>query len=143
MITSALEQTNKLAKTNRITVDLDTEEAIIQGDKESLVGLFVILIENAIKYSKQNTKLHITAKKKSGTVEIAIKDYGIGITSEDIPHIFERFYRSDKSRSQTEGFGLGLSIAKQVVDKHGGHIEVTSILGKGSTFTVSLPMAQS
>lgn len=141
LITSAMEQTKKLAKNNTITIELHNKDFSVQGDKENLVGVFVILIENAIKYSKKNSKLHISVKKKNRMINISVKDHGIGIASEEIPYIFDRFYRSDTSRSQTEGFGLGLSIAKQIVEKHGGSINVISSLGKGSTFTVSLPIA--
>ena len=86
----------------------------------------------------------MTCRKSGGCVAISVEDKGAGIPAKDLPNIFDRFYRVDNSRSKlkTEGYGLGLSIAKKVADLHGGSIEVTSTVGKGSVFTVKLPIEQ-
>jgi two-component system sensor histidine kinase SenX3 len=99
------------------------------------------LIENAINYSPENTKVAVTSRIKDGIVEISITDQGIGIPEDDLARIFERFYRVDPARSrQTGGTGLGLSIVKHVAAKHGGDIKVWSAENVGSTFTLMLPL---
>jgi signal transduction histidine kinase len=97
------------------------------------------LLDNAVKYTPQGGSIYVTAHPGSKQfIQISIKDTGIGISSEDMPHIFERFYRCDPSRSQA-GTGLGLSFARAIARAHAGDITVTSEPGKGSTFTVVLP----
>lgn len=115
----------------KIKMDLMRSEVL--GNKDSLVEMIEILLDNAFKYGKG--KDVIIRTKNGGIVEV--QDHGVGIAKEDLPHIFDRFYRSDKSRG-TDGYGLGLSIAKSIVDLHKGKIEVESKVGKGSTFKVSL-----
>ncbi len=101
----------------------------------------MILLDNAIKYSKETPNILISIKQDSRKAVVQIKDEGIGIKASDLPHIFNRFYRADTSRSKsTEGYGLGLSIAKQIVDRHKGSINVSSTPGEGSLITVSLPI---
>lgn len=98
------------------------------------------LIDNAIKYNQPGGSLLVEAFQKEGQAVIRVIDSGIGISSSDIPRVFERFYRAEKSRSrESGGTGLGLSIVKHIIERHGGHIEVQSELQKGSTFTLSLP----
>jgi two-component system, OmpR family, sensor histidine kinase CiaH len=111
-------------------IKIDLESTIVNGNFDSLVELVTILLDNAQKYGKGKEILVKTVNHK-----ISVKDNGVGIVKEDLPHIFDRFYRSDKSRG-TEGYGLGLSIAKSIVDLHGAKISVNSTLGKGTTFTV-------
>lgn len=97
------------------------------------------LLNNTLKYSESHTKTSITVKKEKGKVQIEIKDEGSGIPKEDVPFIFERFYRVEKSRSRDSGgIGLGLSIVKELIEAHEGNIEVTSEPGKGSTFTITI-----
>jgi signal transduction histidine kinase len=105
-----------------------------------LVELSTILIENAIKYSGNSKSVEV---KTRGRGVLEVKDFGIGIPGTDLPHIFERFYRADSSRSKEkiDGYGLGLSIAKSIVDKLGGKIRVESKPGRGTTFSVQLPSA--
>lgn len=143
VIESAVKQVKALADGKQIKLDLVVKDAVVQGEKDSLRELFVILLDNALKYSPQESNISLTSKINDEEVRIIVKDQGIGISEEDQEHIFERFYRSDKSRSQTDGFGLGLSIAKQIIEKHNGTVKVASKLSKGSTFTVSLPLVQS
>lgn len=112
----------------------------VHGDKQSLVELFVILLDNAVKYSPKDSKICINMAAEGDRAVIKIKDEGIGIKASDLPHIFDRFYRADHSRNKEKiaGYGLGLAIAKQIVDLHAGTITATSEHGKGSIFTVKL-----
>ncbi|HVZ58798.1 MAG TPA: ATP-binding protein [Patescibacteria group bacterium] len=136
----ALKKVSPLAKKKNITIQNNARDASINGDSHRLSELFVILLDNAIKYSPAKSEVKIMSKKNDGQIEISVQDQGIGIAPEDLPFIFDRFYRSDKSRSKstTAGYGLGLAIAKQIAKEHKGSITVKSSLDKGSTFTVSL-----
>ncbi|HZG79191.1 MAG TPA: sensor histidine kinase, partial [Brevibacillus sp.] len=110
----------------------------VHADESKLKQLLVILLDNALSYSSEPIRIEIT--ERSGAVNISVVDHGVGIPKEDLPHIFDRFYRVDKARArETGGAGLGLSIAKRIVDAHGGTIDVWSEIGKGTTFTVSFP----
>jgi signal transduction histidine kinase len=113
--------------------DLDLKKSVVRGNEDSLIELVTILLDNAIKYSPKGKDVEVSVKA-GGTLEV--EDHGSGIAKEDLPHIFDRFYRSDKSRG-TDGYGLGLSIAKSIVDLHNGAIKVESRFGKGSKFIVS------
>jgi two-component system sensor histidine kinase/response regulator len=116
--------------------------SFVQGDSESLEQVFTNLISNAIKYNKPNGLVRIGIREEPESVIVEIQDTGIGIPKESLPFIFDQFYRVNRKEGQkTKGTGLGLSIAKKIVDLHGGSIQVTSELGKGSTFTVILPKA--
>jgi signal transduction histidine kinase len=116
----------------------------INGDKQSLVELFVILLDNAIKYSPKNSKVLINIRRDKNYAFVKIKDSGIGIKACDLPHIFDRFYRADHSRNKEKvsGYGLGLSIAKSIVDLHGGKIWADSKSGEGSEFFVKFSIAK-
>lgn len=110
------------------------------GDINLLEQAFSNIIQNAIKYTPEDGTVMISTEDNDHSVQIRISDSGIGIPEKDIPHIFERFYRVDKERSRKlGGTGLGLSIAKWIIDSHGGTISVDSAVGKGTTFTISLP----
>lgn len=112
----------------------------ITGEYKSLEQLFINLIDNAVKYNKEGGSISIRASQSDNKAIIEVQDTGIGIPEQDLPRIFERFYRVDKSRSrQTGGFGLGLSICKHIAEKHSGQLQVESREGQGSVFRVSLP----
>ena len=112
----------------------------VRGDLEKLHQLFVILLDNAVKYTPVQGNITVTSQRKQGAVHISIQDTGIGIPSEEIPFIFERFYRGDKVRSRDDGgSGLGLAIAKWIIEKHSGKIRVDSVKGEGSNFQLQLP----
>jgi len=130
-----------LAEQKNIALEIGTlEEVTVMGDKVRLQQLFTNLIDNAIKYTPKGS-IHVTVEKKESAGLVKIKDTGIGIPKEEQEKIFERFYRTDKSRSrETGGVGLGLSIAEWIVRAHHGRIEVDSELNKGSTFMVYLPV---
>jgi signal transduction histidine kinase len=99
-----------------------------------------IVMENSIKYSPEGTKVLVTTEELNGEAIVQVADQGRGIPAEDLQHIFERFYRARNSRINTAGNGLGLYLARYFVELHNGHVEVESLLDKGSTFTVQLPM---
>ncbi len=116
------------------------EDVKVVGHELRLEQVFVNLLDNAVKFNRPNGEVQIEMRSKSGKVSILIGDTGIGIPSEDLPRVFERFYRVDKARSRAMGgTGLGLSIVKHAVEQMGGTIKVDSRLGEGSEFTVELP----
>lgn len=118
----------------------DIKNIIIYGDESKLEKLLLNMVRNAIKYTERKGKIYLFAKQLDNEIKIYVKDTGIGIPKEDLPFIFERFYRVDKARSRGEGgTGLGLSICKWIAEAHGGEIEVESEIGRGTTFIISLP----
>ncbi|MBP1962379.1 ATP-binding protein [Paenibacillus aceris] len=119
--------------------DLDVlDHAIVQGNRDYLQQLLFIFIENAFKYTPDGI-VSFQVSRTNNFIGIQITDTGIGMDKEDIPHIFDRFYRADLSRGLTTGTGLGLSIAKWIIDEHGGSVEVTTRKDEGSTFMIWLP----
>ena len=116
------------------------EEAFISGDDLLVRMLLLNLVDNAVKYTLPHGAIRMSLGKTNGYAKIVIKDNGIGISPEDIPHIFDRFYRSNNARTANHnGTGLGLSICQWIVKSHYGTIAVESTLQKGSAFTVTLP----
>ena len=110
-------------------------------DRAKLNQVVYNLTENALKYTPDGGQIHVTLRRRGADAVWQIVDNGVGIPQEDIPHIFDRFYRVDKARSrETGGTGLGLSIVHQLVLMHGGEITVDSVHGEGSTFTVTIPL---
>ena len=133
---------NKLPAENKNIIIRVGGEATrpVLGDPELLMTALRNLIENAIRYSPENTKIGVGVRSRDGAVTISVKDQGQGIPEAEQDRIFERFYRVDAARSRhTGGTGLGLSIVKHVMAQHGGEISVWSSVGQGSTFTVTLP----
>jgi heavy metal sensor kinase len=120
------------------------DQVIVCGDRDRLKQVVLNLVANAIKYTNEGGMVTVNLSKEEGNAFLSVKDTGSGIPTADLPHVFERFYRGDKSRSRAKegsGFGLGLSIAYWIVRNHGGEIDVKSRVNKGSTFTVRLPLA--
>ena len=116
------------------------DDAQVLGNELQLEQVFVNLLDNAVKFNRLNGEVHVEAHSSDETVQIAISDTGIGIPSEDLPRVFERFYRVDKARSrEMGGTGLGLSIVKHVMEQMGGTVTVDSRLGEGSRFTLAMP----
>ncbi|MER2061089.1 MAG: HAMP domain-containing sensor histidine kinase, partial [Niallia sp.] len=109
------------------------------GDKERIHQLLVILVDNSMKFTLEGGEIQLLAMEKANTVIIQVKDSGIGIPKEEISKVFNRFYQVEQSRTNREGAGLGLSIAKWIVEKHNGAIKVDSTLEKGTTFEMSFP----
>lgn len=130
-----------LAKRKNIEVVTEMEPLFsFNVDEDLLKTVFTNLLENSIKYSPENTKILISTEELEGEVIIQVADQGRGIPQEDLSHVFDRFYRARNSRVNTAGNGLGLYLAKYFVELHNGRIEVESVLDKGSTFTVRLPI---
>ena len=126
-----------------VTVRLGAEDqATVLGDPDRLRQLLLNLAENAVKYTPSGGTVTLGLERRDGWVRVDVADTGIGIPAEDVPHIFERFYRVDKARSREKGgTGLGLSIAQWIAQAHGGRLEVRSEAGDGTTFTLWLPVA--
>ena len=131
-----------LARENGIEINLEARDEInITGDSLKLQQVVYNVIDNAIKYTPRGGEVHTSLTRSGKRAIIRISDTGIGIPAQDLPHIFERFYRVDKSHSRaTGGTGLGLSIVKQIVQLHGGTIEARSAEGQGTTFIIDLPI---
>jgi signal transduction histidine kinase len=140
VVQSAQKKVIPLAQKKHITIKQKLSEEKLHGVKSELIEVFVILLDNAIKYSPEKKNILISAESEEKKVKIHVLDQGYGIVPEDLPNIFNRFYRSDKSRSKTEGYGLGLSIAKKIINNHKGTISVKSNPGKGTTFIIDLPI---
>ncbi len=138
----AASQTQMNANDFRVETTIPPNLPAINGDRAALQRVIQNLVSNAIKYDGQQRWARITAQKSANAVQISVEDRGIGMPAEELPHIFEPFYRGREAvAAQIEGSGVGLSIVKQIVDAHGGTIKVESAPGKGSTFTFSLPIA--
>jgi signal transduction histidine kinase len=116
-------------------------DAVITGDSDLLKQLILILLDNAVKYTPADGRITLGLTTKDGVAELSASDTGPGIAPEDIPRIFDRFYRADRAR-QTDGSGLGLSMARWIAEQHGAHIGVVSDVGRGTTFTVRFPRAR-
>ena len=142
VIRQAINRAETNADVRKIALDYaDPTESQVLGNQEHLIMAVHNLIENAINYSPDGTKVTITAVEEDGIVEISVIDQGIGISESEIERIFERFYRVDPARSRaTGGTGLGLSIVKHIVANHGGEVKVWSSPGVGSTFALRLPI---
>ncbi|MGQ9546243.1 MAG: sensor histidine kinase [Dehalococcoidia bacterium] len=122
----------------------ETPDLLVRGDEARLRELFMNLFDNAIKYTPSPGTVSVSLRREGQMAVVAVTDTGVGIPGEDIPFIFERFYRVDKSRSRADGgSGLGLAICKHIAEAHGGKIEVESRPGEGSTFSVWLPLQSS
>lgn len=139
IVQNALKRVGPSARSKQIKLPSHIPSGnVVYGVPDRLTEVFVILLDNSIKYSKKKGKVEIIFKQTGGKVEISVTDYGMGISEIDLPHIFDRFYRGDKSRTEN-GYGLGLSIAKKIIEAHGGKIMVQSIPGKQTEFIVTLP----
>ncbi len=127
-----------------VTVELTSvDQAVILGDEDRLKQLLLNLVDNGIKYTQPGGFVRLNLSKEGSWAYLTVSDTGIGIPPEDLPHIFDRFYRVDKARTRTfGGSGLGLAIAKWIAQTHGGGIQVDSTPGKGTTFRVTLPLHQ-
>ena len=142
-IKEAIEQTHMLSEAKKISVTFSPlNQAQVLGDRDQVLMAVHNLVENAVNYSPESTRVAVTLKEANGLVEVSVSDQGIGIPEKDLERIFERFYRVDAARSrETGGTGLGLSIVKHIATNHGGDVSVWSVEGAGSTFTIRFPQA--
>jgi len=135
-------QAQATAKSLSVSVDLPDKLPPVNIDSHRVSQVLSNLLENSVAHTARGDAITVTAKQKDNYLEVAVTDTGEGIPAEDLPNIFERFYRVDKSRARTTGgTGLGLTIAKRLVEAHGGKIEAHSELGKGSRFAFTLPLS--
>lgn len=143
VLKDAITHATKVAQPKKIAIVSKAEDLEVLGSKESLSQLFTILLDNAIKYSPEGSSITLATAIKGNNALISVTDEGHGIKTEDLPHIFDRLYRADQSRTKqkVDGYGLGLSIAKKIVELHKGAIDVSSKVDHGSTFTVRIPLA--
>ena len=132
-----------LAAERGIVLDVSAAPDLrVLGSREQLRQLVVILVDNALRYTGEGGRVEVDVARRDGSAVMAVTDTGIGIPAEALGHVFERFYRADDARTRDSGgAGLGLAIAQKLVDEHGGRIAAESTPGKGSTFTVTLPLA--
>jgi two-component system, OmpR family, sensor histidine kinase CiaH len=132
-----------LATERGVALDVSAApELRVRGSREQLRQLVVILVDNALRYTAEGGQVDVDVAGRDGSAVMAVTDTGIGIPPEALGHVFERFYRADDARTRDSGgVGLGLAIAQKLVDEHGGRISAESTPGKGSTFTVTLPLA--
>ena len=144
IVQQATRKVKPLAEEKHIVIDNKITEVEFEAHEETVVNLLVILLDNAIKYSEKNKTITIGSKVTTRHVLIALQDQGIGIAKQDVHHIFDRFFRADTSRSKSpaNGYGLGLSIAKKIVNAHHGSIDVKSVPQQGTTFSIVLPRRQ-
>jgi len=142
-IKEAIDQSRLNSESRKVEILYkNIDHFFINGDRDQVTMAIHNLVENAINYSPEATRVAVAVKDVGGICEISVSDQGIGIPEKDLERIFERFYRVDAARSRiTGGTGLGLSIVKHVVTNHGGDISVWSVEGAGSTFTIRLPLA--
>jgi signal transduction histidine kinase len=114
----------------------------LDADEERLHQVLFNLVDNAVRFTPPGGEVTIAADRRNGSVEISVADTGVGIPGEHLPRLFERFYRVDPARSREDGgTGIGLAIARSVVEAHGGHIKAESVPGRGSVFSFDLPVA--
>src|SRR4029079_6250654 len=127
----------------KLKLEKDSPAITLHGDQELITRLILNLLDNAVKYTPAGGEISLALARENGNAEIVVRDTGIGIPESAQPRVFDRFYRVDKARARAMGgAGLGLSIAQWIVEVHGGEISVASAPGRGSTFTILLPLTQ-
>ena len=143
LVTSVVEQVTPMANERGVLVEEDPSPVItVPADEDLILQLLLNLLDNAIKYTGDEGRVTVGWANREGFVELWVRDTGTGVPPEHLPRIFDRFYRVDRARSRAEGgTGLGLSICRWIAEAHGGSIQVASDPGRGSTFTVRLPLA--
>lgn len=125
----------------QLSVRIDEQMPEMEADKEMITYVFLNLIANAFKYTPSGGKVWIKVSQKNSSIAVEVKDTGIGIPAQDLPHIFEEFFRANNVAKTTKGTGLGLSLVKYIIEKHGGNILLESEVGKGSSFRFTIPIS--
>ncbi len=140
LVLETIDEITPLAEKNKIKLAHHLAGGLpyLQADPDRLRHVLLNLMHNAVKFTPAGGDIRLASRLENGAVVITVADTGIGITSEALPHVFERFYKADRSRSKG-GSGLGLAIVKHTVQAHGGKVWVESTAGKGATFSFSLP----
>lgn len=141
LIADCVRRRQDISATHRIHLDLQDLPERVEADPEALDRVFSNLLSNAVKYAPDGPDIHVRAWQDAGVVHVSVRDSGIGMDAEDLPRLFEPYFRA-QSATGIAGTGLGLNIVREIVELHGGRITVESEAGKGSTFTVSLPANQ-
>ncbi|KAF3890527.1 MULTISPECIES: sensor histidine kinase [Nostocales] len=139
LIDRAIRAMETRMKNSQISAQVNVTDMQIQGDSERLLQAFLNILDNAIKHSSPNSQISIAGYKEGKQAVVTIRDRGQGIKETDLPHIFEQFYTADRSR-QGKGVGLGLAIAKRIIEAHGGSITASSQFGEGASFNIYLPL---
>ena len=147
VIQESLKQVQSLAEKKGVKFNLKIEPVgqVLEADRGYIKKLITIFLDNAIKYTREGGQVSVASMPSKKHLTLTVEDNGIGIDDKHLPHIFDRFYRIDSSRSKSGaiGFGLGLSLAKEIIEAHHGSIDVVSTVGKGTTFTIRLPLKHS
>jgi signal transduction histidine kinase len=142
LVRDAAEQATAMGGTKsvRVKLELDPEELLVRASEVTLRRLLLILVDNAVKFTPSGGTVTLTASRDGSAVMISVADTGVGVSADDLPHIFERFWQADKVRSrEVSGVGLGLPIAKRIAEQHGARLDVQSEPGRGSLFIVRMP----
>jgi len=140
-LANLLSRTETLLDYARIRVELPPGLPAVRADYNRLERIVINLLSNALKYSPPGTPVTVRAQQEAGMVRVSVTDEGAGIPPEEQPNLFQRYYRAQSTRAAEEGIGLGLYITKLLVEAHGGRVWVESAMGKGSTFSFTLPTA--
>ena len=145
LATGTAEQMNLLAEDKKVALTCRTDGAVpVEGDPSRIKQVVVNLLDNAIKYTPAGGQVRMSVERDGDLAVLEVADTGIGIPAESLAHVFQRFYRTDRSRSREQGgAGLGLAIVKSICDAHGAQVTVASVPGAGSTFRVTQPLAAS
>jgi two-component system phosphate regulon sensor histidine kinase PhoR len=137
------EEVDRIAERTReasLTLQIEASPVVVQGSRKDLALLLSNLLDNAVRYTRAGGTIRVEVSSSNGSAKLSVSDTGIGIPNRELPRIFERFYRVDRARSrETGGTGLGLAIVKHVAEQHGGRVDARSELGRGTTFTVTIP----
>jgi two-component system phosphate regulon sensor histidine kinase PhoR len=143
LVMESVERLRPFAERQGITLEVDVAAGLplVRGEASRLGQVLVNLVHNAIKFSPTGQRVEVHVVARDGEVAASVTDHGIGIAAADLPRVFERFYKADRSRTSGGGTGLGLAIARHIVDGHGGRLTVESTEGAGATFTMTLPAA--
>jgi signal transduction histidine kinase len=135
-------EASRPGRTIQVRSEIPEDLPPVAADRERVHQVLFNLLDNAVRFTPAGGEVTVAAQRENGSVHISVADTGVGIAPEHLPRLFERFYRVDPARSREDGgTGIGLAIARSVVEAHGGHIRAESQLGRGSTFTFDLPAA--
>jgi signal transduction histidine kinase len=143
IVKEATAQTKKIRQEKSAKVRQQLEEAMVYGNQESLLRLMVILLDNAVKYGPQSGTIYLAGARRGAFYVLTVRDEGKGVADKDVPYIFDRLYRGDQSRTATvSGYGLGLSLAKEIIQANQGSIKAYNAAQGGAVFSVQLPLAR-